>query len=209
MSALDSAAQYAEMLEVVNDFYSSEVVKRAGRHGVEATADYATREGAIPLPATLLTTLLERICGQESGMRGRHFSEYPFRTRHDGGPVDDFEREALQRLTEDPTRPFYQFVDDYQGGPALRHATARVMKESCVNCHNTHPDSTKRDWKVGDVRGVLEIIRPLGRDRARAREGLRGSFLLVGGLSASLLGVTALILVGARIRRLRRFSSAR
>ena len=31
------------------------------------------------------------------------------------------------------------------------------MAAPCVNCHNTHPDSPKRDWKVGDVRGIEEF----------------------------------------------------
>jgi adenylate cyclase len=26
-----------------------------------------------------------------------------------------------------------------------------------VSCHNSHPRSTKRDWKVGDVRGIQEV----------------------------------------------------
>jgi adenylate cyclase len=25
-------------------------------------------------------------------------------------------------------------------------------------CHNSHPDSPKRDWKLGDVRGIQEVI---------------------------------------------------
>ncbi|TIU12957.1 MAG: DUF3365 domain-containing protein, partial [Mesorhizobium sp.] len=32
-----------------------------------------------------------------------------------------------------------------------------VMGQVCVTCHNSHPDSPKTDWKVGDVRGIQEI----------------------------------------------------
>ena len=59
-SAVESAAQYSEMLEVVGDIYSEDIVKVTGSHGIEATADYAAESGTIPLPATLLTVLLER-----------------------------------------------------------------------------------------------------------------------------------------------------
>jgi adenylate cyclase len=31
------------------------------------------------------------------------------------------------------------------------------MEAACVTCHNMHPDSPKRDWKVGDVRGIEEF----------------------------------------------------
>ena len=76
------------------------------------------------------------------------------------------------------------------------------MQPSCLGCHNTHPDSPKRDWKVGDVRGVVEIIAPLHRDVARVRSGLRGSFILVAGVSAALLGLAVIVLVAGRRRRL-------
>ncbi|MTI43858.1 hypothetical protein E1178_09590 [Roseibium hamelinense] len=31
------------------------------------------------------------------------------------------------------------------------------MGETCVSCHNTHPQSPKLDWEVGDVRGIQAI----------------------------------------------------
>jgi class 3 adenylate cyclase len=31
------------------------------------------------------------------------------------------------------------------------------MDQPCVNCHNSHPESPKTDWKVGDVRGIQEV----------------------------------------------------
>ncbi len=200
-AALDSATQYADLLEVVNDLYSSEVVERVGGHGVEVTADYATKEGAIPLPATLLTGLLERIEDEGSGMRGRHFSDYPFRTRRDGGPRDVFEREALDTLTRGPDEPYVRFGHDAEGSPVLRYARARVMRPSCVACHNAHPDSTRRDWKEGDVRGVLEVVRSLERDEARIRAGLRGTSLFVGGGAALMLALGFLVHVGDSRRR--------
>ena len=61
------------------------------------------------------------------------------------------------------------------------------MQADCIGCHNNDPNSTKRDWKVGDVGGVLEIIRPLDRDIARTHEGLRGTFVLMAAVSGALL----------------------
>ena len=31
------------------------------------------------------------------------------------------------------------------------------MDATCVACHNSHPESPKLDWKVGDVRGIQEV----------------------------------------------------
>jgi hypothetical protein len=57
--------------------------------------------------------------------------------------------------------------------------------------------STRKDWKVGDVRGVLEIIRPLKNDEARVAQALEITLLLslVGSgllLSGSLLAICAM-----------------
>ena len=196
-SAIDSARHYAEMLELVNDVYTSEVVDRLGTHGVEVTADYAARAGAVPLPATLLRVLLDRISTGQSGMHGFQYSGHPFRNRP-SHRLDDFARAALVSLQRDAKTPFYEFAD-YDGRPALRYATARVMGPSCVSCHNTHADSTKNDWRTGDV-GVLEIIRPLDQDALRTADGLRGTFLLVGIASVLSLALAIAVLVAANAR---------
>ncbi|MBL8796485.1 MAG: protein kinase [Planctomycetia bacterium] len=196
-SALESAAQQSEMLEEANNLYSAEVVNRvvsAGK-GIVVTHDYRHNPDAIPLPATLTIDLGNHINEKsKTGMQVRLYSDFPFRSRKDGGPKDDFEHEALRRLRRNPTEPYYRFEDE-DGRPVLKYATARRMRGTCVECHNRHPDSTKRDWKEDDVRGVLEIIRPLDRDVARARAGFRGTFILMAVISGSLLGLTVLVLV--------------
>jgi serine/threonine protein kinase len=199
-SALEGAAQQSEIFNTVNNLYSADVVERAKLKGVEATHDYATRPGAIPLPATFTIDLGKHLSERsESGVQARLYSDHPFRPRTDGGPKDDFEREALARLRQEPDRPFYRF-EEFQGRPALRYATAQRMQQTCVQCHNGHNDSTKKDWKEGEVAGVLEIIRPLDRDTARAHEGLRLTLVLMAVISGSLLGLSILVLVVNRRR---------
>jgi eukaryotic-like serine/threonine-protein kinase len=201
-TAIESAAQQAEMLDVINDLYTSQVVERVQSHGIVVTHDYASKKGAIPLPVVFTIESGERM-GERSktGMRFRLYSDYPFRSRKDGGPHDDFERVALSDLRRNPDVPFYRFeVLDHRS--SLRYATARRMQADCIRCHNNDTNSTKRDWKVGDVGGVLEIIRPLDRDIARTREGLRESFVLMAVVSGALLGVSGLVLV-VRSRRLK------
>jgi serine/threonine protein kinase len=201
-TALESAAQQAETLDVVNTFYTSQVVERVQSHGIVVSHDYASRKGAIPLPATFMIESGQRI-GERSqtGMLFRLYSDYPFRTRRDGGPHDDFERVALANLRQKPGAPVYRF-EVFQDRPSLRYATARRMETDCIGCHNSDTNSTKRDWKVGDIGGVLEIIRPLDRDITRIHQGLRGTFVLMAVVSGSLLGLSGLVLV-IRSRRLK------
>jgi eukaryotic-like serine/threonine-protein kinase len=187
-TALTSASMQADVLEKVNARYS-QVVDRV--HAQESRTE-------MPVPAKFLTDVGQDVSGGETGMLVRHYSDYPFKSRKDGGPKDDLEREALTHLRESPDEPYFRF-QEFQGRPVLRYFTARRMRATCVECHNTHPDSTKTDWRTGDVRGVLEIVHPLDRDVARAREGLRGTFLLMAGVSGSLLGLAGMALfVGKR-----------
>jgi hypothetical protein len=195
-TAVESAAQETEVLEELNSFYSEAVVARVKKAGVRATSDYATREGAIPLPATLTIDLGDHIREKSPrGMQVRLYSDHPFKNRKDGGARDAFEYEALAALRKNPSEPFYRF-EPYEGRTTLRFATARVMKESCVKCHNEHPDSTKKDWKVGDVRGVTEVFRPLDRDEERTREGLRGTYRLIAVAFAAFFVTLSSVVIG-------------
>jgi serine/threonine protein kinase len=200
-SALESAAQLSEVLEEVNNFYSADVVERAKVKGVEATHDYAIRKGTIPLPATFTIELGKHVRDRnESGVQVRLYSDYPFRPRTDGGPRDDFERQALDRLRQAPTERYYRF-EEFQDRPSLRYATAQRMQATCVQCHNGHADSAKKDWKEGEVAGILEIVRPLDRDAARARAGLGTTLVLMAAISGLLLGLSVLVLVVGNRRR--------
>ena len=199
-SALDSAAQVSEMLVIVNEDYSR-IVDRLYPQKILVTHDYAAKPGAIPLPATMTIDLGNHISEKSaSGMRVRLYSDHPFRPRTDGGPRDVFEREALDKLLANPDEPFWSF-EDVEDRPSLRYATARRMDQTCVRCHNGHPDSPKKDWKVGDVPGVLEVIRPLDRDVARARQGLHGTLVVMGVIGGSLLAATGVSLVVGNRRK--------
>jgi signal transduction histidine kinase len=196
-AALQGTSLYADALEEVRKVYTSEVVDRLVDR-VTVTHDYATREGAIPLPVTFSMEVDKRVSKETAGMQARLYSDFPFPSRKDGGPRDDFERAALRQLRQFPDRPFYRF-EDFQGRQSLRYAVADRMEAGCVSCHNSHPDSPKTDWKVGDVRGVIEIIRPLDSIIAQTYSGLRDTFALMAVIG--IMGLSSLALVIARLRQ--------
>jgi len=39
----------------------------------------------------------------------------------------------------------------------------RAIAKACIDCHNTHPLSPKRDFKLNDVMGAIVITIPLNR----------------------------------------------
>jgi adenylate cyclase len=119
----------------------------------------------------------KRISAHEAGAQIRLYSPYPFPSRQaEGGLHDAFGQAAWDFLQHYPTTSFHR-LEEVQGRPSLRYATADLMRPSCVNCHNTHPDSPKTGWKTGDVRGVLEVIFPLDTVVAQTRAGWAGPLL--------------------------------
>jgi PAS domain S-box-containing protein len=197
--ALQYASLYAQALAEFRTLYTSEVVETVRPRGIEVTHDYMTHAGAIPLPVTLTILLGKRISAYEAGAQIRLYSPYPFSSRRaEGGLHDAFGQAAWDFLQHNPTTSFHR-IEEVQGRPALRYATADLMRPSCVNCHNTHSDSPKVGWKTGDVRGVLEIILPLDIAVAQTHQGLRGTFALMAIMSV--LGLSGLALVIGRLRR--------
>lgn len=201
-SALESATQQAELLEEANKEYSR-IVERVEQASFTVNKTVPPTPGTVPLsiPATFLHDL-----GQQLGLTGRtgvkvrQYSDYPFPWRKDGGPRDEFEREALRRLRRSKGQETIHEFTEVGGQRVVRYAQARVMERSCVECHSTHDQSPRKDWQVGDVRGVLEIIRPLDKDEARVSEALRLALLLSAVVSVLLLGGSMLVVWAGRQR---------
>jgi signal transduction histidine kinase/CheY-like chemotaxis protein len=199
LSALQSSPEYSEVLTEVRSFYTTDVANRAHGHGIAVTPNYKEKPGAIPIPTTFTMELGERLTAKNTGLKVRLYSGLPFRTRREtGGPHDQYERDALKFLTSNPDKQFVRF-EDYKGRPSIRYSTADIMRPACVSCHNKHPDSPKKDWKVGDVRGVLEVVRPLDKVVEQTNQGLRGTFALLATLG--MLGLASLSLVIGKLRR--------
>ena len=195
--AIQGTELQAKTIEEFRRLYTSEVVERVRGHGIDVSHDYQDRELAIPLPATLTIDIGKRFADENPGADVRLISDHPFPSRR-SRVLDDFEREALQKLRENPDKPFFRF-ENYQDRPSLRYAVADILNAQCVACHNSHPDSPKTDWKVGEVRGVLEVIRPLDQQVERAQTGLLNTMYLV--VSSYAVGVVGLGLVTLRLRR--------
>lgn len=200
-TALDSTRMEIAMIEEVNAFYS-EIVDRVDWTKTPVTHEYTKRKNALPLPATFTIDAGQRISKAQSGMQVRLYSNHPW--RKDGGPKDDFERKSLEVLSQkaqskDADLAFHEFTE-IQGRPFLRYAKGQLMQQSCVNCHNGDKISPKRDWKEGDLVGVLVINRPLDSDIARTDSGLHGAFLLMGLIAVLLVGLSLGFLIRSRMK---------
>lgn len=189
------AARYADALAELRTMYTSEVVEAVRSHGIEVTHDYKEKVKAIPLPATFSMELGNRITARGSGGKTLLYSAYPFAWREaTGGLRDAFARDAWDALRSAPAAPFFR-VEETDGGRVFRYALADLMRTRCVDCHNSHKDSPKKDWKEGDVRGVLEVTIPLDAAVATTQANLRTSLWLLAGALAPWLVMMAFVAV--------------
>ena len=201
-AALESAAQQAELLEEATREYSRNV-RRVEEAHFAVNKTVPPTPGTVPLsiPATFLHDVGEQLAQtSRTGVKVRQYSDHPFPWRTDGGPRDDFEREALLRLRQSKGQETVYEFTEIGGQRVVRYAQARVMERSCVECHNTHPKSPRKDWQEGDVRGVLKIIRPLDKDEARVGEALCLTLLLSAVVSCLLVGGSMLVVWAGRHR---------
>src|SRR6476660_1268898 len=141
----------------VRSYYASNVVGRILAHpgDTRVVHNYETIPGAIPIPATLSLELGKVISEQQQNITYRFVSDFPFKNRAPH-QLDDFERNALQSLRTDPDQ---KIVDTATSlfSDRVRLIAPVLMGPACVSCHNSHPESPRRDWKVGDVRGIQEV----------------------------------------------------
>jgi tRNA A-37 threonylcarbamoyl transferase component Bud32 len=198
------AEQQTWMLRETLRCYSDNVVKQARVAGLEPTHDFRGRSGGIPFPVAFTLELGEQFKKNPYiATEIRVYSDHRFKFRGSPGSdhLDEWEKEALHKLRDHPGETVKDFTT-YKTVPSLRYATALKMSSECVSCHNSHPESTKKDWKEGDVRGVIEIIRPLGEDIKDANQKLTGAYVLLGGTAGVLVLLAGVLLVVGRRQRL-------
>lgn len=163
-SALNDAERMGKALKTMRAKYTSEVVAYAREKGhMNITHDYKdprydTLGGAIPLPATLSMQIAESM--SDSVTKVKLYSNYPFPWRKDR-TLTDFEKEAFNYFEKNKTSDDAYYVFD-ENTQILNYAIPDKMTVvACVNCHNTHPQSPKTGWSLGDVRGAISISIPL------------------------------------------------
>ena len=159
--------------QVVNlrQFYTGEIASRAALAGMRVDFDFDHAKNTLPLPATLVKALGKSVEHDYPGMSIRLYSDYPFPNRAASETYDNFEKQSLAALRVSPGQD--QFIIESRDGQRLvKLAVADRMQAACVACHNARLDSPRRDWKVGDVRGVIEITVPVDQMESNMDRGI-------------------------------------
>jgi adenylate cyclase len=196
--AVLNATLYIQAFNQAITLYSDAAANSAKESGMTVTHAYVTEDRAIPLPSTFAIELSDLISDRNPDLSVRFFSDYPFPWRQsEGGAKDEFEETALTFLRQNPREKFVRF-EERDGHTTMRYGEASIMKATCVACHNTHPQSPKTDWELGDVAGVWEIKQPLDTFVQKVNTDLRETFFMLGGISV--LGLSGLTLVVGKLR---------
>ncbi|VAV85596.1 Methyl-accepting chemotaxis protein I (serine chemoreceptor protein) [hydrothermal vent metagenome] len=140
--------------------------------GFKPARDWSTLKGGVPLPATFVQEVSEKI--NKSGIY-RYDLLSRWNLNKAKGLSSKFENEAFNALMANKDEPFYRFMN-YKGKSVLRYATPDIAgAAACVNCHNAHPASAKRDFKLGDVMGTLIVTIPVSSEISRLGDVLGNS----------------------------------
>ena len=187
------ADEISTLASGIRSYYADNVIARLQAADGQAvySENYRDVHGGIPIPATLSIEMGALFDNAHSDGRISYefLSDYPFAKRL-SHPFDAFEQSAIQAFRADPKLKTYtQLKGNGLGRSSYRFATPVLMRSACVTCHNAHPDSPKRDWKVGDVRGIQEVtVRGI---QAEGFGNLAGLFGYVGVLGLTSLAATA------------------
>ncbi len=193
-NAVETAENNVKQFKVLRKYYVNNVIKKVLKNSdIKGAINHKSDPGAIPLPATLIHDLSEEL--NAAGTSLKLYSQFPFPNRANR-VNDSFSKQAWQALLKDTKKSFTK-VETIDNVVNVRVAVADTMiSDACVNCHNSHPDTPKSDWKLGDLRGVLEINIPITSQLA-AGENL--SYKIVGGIIVGILMITVIFFYSYQI----------
>jgi uncharacterized protein DUF3365 len=141
------------------EFYSKQIVGRLKKSISLKTSENWKKETALPLPAQFLKLSAQHSNDLGIGLQIRLVSLTPINTKN--LPRTDLETLGIRSLSSESKKPF-TWIEQRQGQwnfKALYPDTATA--ESCANCHNAHPKSPKKDFKLGSMLGGILISIPL------------------------------------------------
>lgn len=159
----DAVADYLHaVIEAQRTIYTTNVVDALESKGILAE-EHWKQQKALPLPAQMILDGGRLVAEKGLGLKYRLASPTPIYVWN--APATDFERQGLEAVAKDPTKPFKGFVRIGRDRFFQAIYADRAISQACVNCHNSHPNSPKKDYELNDVMGGIIITIPLSDSR--------------------------------------------
>ena len=147
-----------DIIEADRTLYTTHVVDRMQETGTALASEGWRERNALPLPAQMLLLSGERVKNKGRGLNYRLASLWPIYKKN--GPANEFESEGLKAVQQNPSEPYTGFVTHQGENIFVAIYADLAVSKSCVNCHNRHLLSPKRNQKFGDVMGGIIISFP-------------------------------------------------
>lgn len=145
----EQTARY--VLDVVKAFrtaYVLHVVEHTRGAGTKSREDWERDSHFIPLPAQFVKEAVGQVTSVEIGL----ISLTPINPAN--RPKTPAETNALIQLEKDRQQSFVSFAD---GDRFTAVSADLALVRSCVECHNQHPQSARRNFREWDVMGGLVV----------------------------------------------------
>ena len=153
------AAYVYAVIKADRTLYTTEIVNRLQEKGVTTASEHWEQENALMLPAQFLHLSSKLAAEGGSGVRYRLISLWPIYRRN--APATEVERNALESLRKNPDQPVTGIVTSGRKQFFQAIYPDLAISPACINCHNGHRLSPKRDFKLNDVMGGIAITIPL------------------------------------------------
>ena len=153
-SGQETTAIYVlETVKAMRTVYAAAVIEKAKQDGVMPKEHWAKEDHAIMLPAQFVKAVGREVRNFEVGLLGIH----PLYKSNK--PQTGREKEMLDLLAKGNKK-----VVTFSDGKQFKGMSADfAILQGCVDCHNTHAKTTKKDWKIGDFMGAI-IFRMADQD---------------------------------------------
>jgi hypothetical protein len=156
----ETVADYVHaVIEADRAIYTKHVVDRMQEKGIIAASENWETQNTLPLPAQFLIDAARLVAKKDNGIRYRLVSLWPIYERN--GPATEFERTALQAIQKHPEKPYTGYAETGRRRYFQAIYSDVAVAQACIGCHNAHPNSPRRDFKLHDVMGGIIITIPL------------------------------------------------
>lgn len=158
---MDTVAEYIHaIIEADRDLYTRHVVERMQTKGIVVASENWEEANTLPLPAQFLLDSGRQIGKKGLGMQYRLISLWPINKRNVA--ANALQSIGLGTILTQPNRPYTGVTR--VGNTRYYEAVYAdlAVSQACIGCHNAHPDSPKRDFKLNDVMGAIVISIQLG-----------------------------------------------
>lgn len=143
-------------ITALHSVYSKKIVARlVNKDKIISASEEFEKDKALPLPAQMLRFGAEAVSNMTNKYAYSMLSEWPINSNNI--PITPTELKGFKFITANEGKNFYT-TEEIAGKKFFTAIYARrAISEACVNCHNNHKSSPKKNFRLNDIMGGIVI----------------------------------------------------